>query len=103
MKLWTQDGRILYSDEPALIGKRYELGEEELELFGTGGAEAELSDLDEPENRFERPQGKLLEAHTTIRTPDGTQVLFEIYQRFSSVNASGSGCCARSRRRCSAG
>ena len=89
VKLWTKDGRILYSDEPALIGARYALGEEELELFDTGGADAELSDLDEAENRYERPQGKLLEAHTTIRTPDGTQLLFEIYQRFSSVNASG--------------
>jgi signal transduction histidine kinase len=89
VKLWTKDGRILYSDEPALIGRRYGLGAEERELFDTGGAEAELSDLDQPENRYERPQGKLLEAHTAIRTPDGTQLLFEIYQRFSSVNASG--------------
>ena len=89
VKLWTRDGRILYSDEPALIGDRYALGAEERELFDTGGAEAELSDLAEPENRYERPQGKLLEAHTPIRTPDGTQLLFEIYQRFSSVNASG--------------
>ncbi|MEA2190912.1 MAG: two-component system, NarL family, sensor kinase [Solirubrobacteraceae bacterium] len=89
VKLWTKDGRILYSDEPALIGRRYALGEEERELFASGGADAELSDLDKPENRYERPQGKLLEAHTAIRTPDGTQLLFEIYQRFSSVNASG--------------
>jgi signal transduction histidine kinase len=89
VKLWTKQGRILYSDEPALIGKRYALGDEERDLFDTGGAEAEVSDLDKPENRFERPQGKLLEAHTTVRTPDGTQLLFEIYQRFSSVNASG--------------
>ncbi len=89
VKLWTKRGEILYSDEPALIGRRYALGDEELELFQTGGAEAEVSNLDDPENRFERPQGKLLEAHTTVRTPDGTQLLFEIYQRFSSVNASG--------------
>lgn len=88
VKVWTQNGTILYSDEPALIGSRFELGAEEVELFQTGGAEAELSDLSSPENRYERPQGELLEAHTTIRTPDGTQLLFEIYERFSSVNAS---------------
>jgi two-component system NarL family sensor kinase len=88
VKLWSKDGTILYSDEPALVGTRYPLGEEELDLFETGGAEAELSDLGKPENRYERPQGKLLEAHTAIRTPDGTQVLFEIYQRFGSVSAS---------------
>ena len=88
VKLWSKDGRVLYSDEPALIGKRFALGDDELRLFETGGAEAELSDLAKPENRYERPQGKLLEAHTAIRTPDGTQVLFELYQRFGSVSAS---------------
>jgi len=88
VKLWSKDGTILYSDEPALIGQRFALGEEEVRLFAEGGADAELSDLSQPENRYERPQGKLLEAHTAIRTPDGTQVLFEIYQRFGSVSAS---------------
>jgi two-component system, NarL family, sensor kinase len=88
VKLWSKDGTILYSDEPALIGERFELGDEEAELFETGGADAELSDLARPENRYERPHGKLLEAHTPVRTPDGTQVLFEIYQRFGSVNSS---------------
>jgi signal transduction histidine kinase len=88
VKLWTREGRILYSDEPRIIGERFELGEEELALFRNGGAEAELSDLSEPENRYERQEGKLLEAHTTIRAPDGTQVLFEVYQRFASVSAS---------------
>ena len=91
VKLWARDGTILYSDEPALIGQQFELGEEEQELFETGGADAELSDLSEPENRYERQEGKLLEAHAPIRTPDGgTQVLFEIYQRFGSVSASAS-------------
>src|ERR1044072_6289789 len=89
VKLWTRDGKILYSDEPALINRRYPLGDEELELFGTGDSDSELSDLNKPENQFERSQGKLLEAHTVIRTPDRTQLLFEIYQRFSSVNANG--------------
>ena len=85
VKVWTRSGRILYSDEPRLIGRTFPLGEDERELFVEGGAEAELSDLGEPENVFERPQGELLEAHTVVRLPDGTPVLFEIYQRFSSV------------------
>src|SRR4051812_26463435 len=88
VKIWSQDGRILYSDEPALIGKRYQLGSEEQELFRKGGAEAEVSDLSAPENRYERQEDKLLEAHTPIRTPNGTPVLFEIYQRFGSVSSS---------------
>ncbi|MDO8186971.1 ATP-binding protein [Conexibacter sp. JD483] len=87
VKLWTKDGSVLYSDVPQLIGRRFVLGADERELFEHGGSEAELSDLSRPENRYERPEGKLLEAHTTIRTPNGTQVLFEIYQRFSSISA----------------
>ena len=89
VKLWSKTGTILYSDAPELIGQRYELGDEELELFETGGADAELSDLSEPENRFERNRGRLLEAHAMIRTPSGTQVLFEIYQPVSAINARG--------------
>jgi signal transduction histidine kinase len=89
VKLWSRDGRILWSDEPQLIGRRFGLGEEEQELFTRGGADAELSDLSQPENRFERQEGKLLEAHTVIRTPDGTPVLFETYQRFDAVSANG--------------
>jgi two-component system NarL family sensor kinase len=88
VKVWAANGTILYSDEPALIGQRFALPSDELRLFTRGGSAAELSDLSKPENRYERKEGKLLEAHTAIRTPDGTQVLFEIYQRFGSINAS---------------
>lgn len=88
VKLWSRDGTVLYSDEPAIVGRRFGLGEEERELFTEGGSEAELSDLTAPENEFERQEGKLLEAHTVIRTPDGTPVLFETYQRFDAVTAS---------------
>jgi two-component system NarL family sensor kinase len=89
VKLWTRDGRILYSDEPAIIGRRFGLGADERELFSTGGAQAALSDLSKPENAYERQEGRLLEAHTVIRTPNGTPLLFETYQRFDALSASG--------------
>jgi signal transduction histidine kinase len=91
VKLWSKDGTILYSDVPALIGSRFPLGKDELELFSKGGADAHVSDLQRPENRFERTQGRLLEAHTVIRTPNGSQVLFEIYQPVSAIEARGRG------------
>jgi two-component system NarL family sensor kinase len=90
VKLWSRSGKIVYSDEPALIGQRYPLDAGKRRLFATGGAEAEVSDLSKPENRYERAQGKLLEAYTPIRTPNGTQVMFEIYERNSSVTANAS-------------
>jgi len=88
VKVWSHDGQVLYSDAPGIIGRRFPLGEEESALFREGGAEVEVSDLSKPENVFERQEHKLLEAYTVIRTPNGRQVLFEIYQRFGSVSAS---------------
>jgi two-component system, NarL family, sensor kinase len=91
VKIWSRAGTILYSDEHALVGRRYTLAADDRVLFDDAGAaaDAELSDLSQPENRFERGEGKLLEAYSIVHTPNGTPLLFEIYQRFSSVSAGG--------------
>lgn len=89
VKIWAMDGRVLYSDEPLLIGSRYPLGEREQAALESGRVAAEVTDLDRPENRFERGEEELLEVYSRIRTPNGTPVLFEVYQRFDSVVASG--------------
>jgi signal transduction histidine kinase len=89
VKIWSADGRILYSDEPRLIGARYSLGDDEREALETGEVDAALTDLDGPENRFERAEGELLEVYSRVRTPDGTPLLFEVYERYGSVVASG--------------
>jgi two-component system, NarL family, sensor kinase len=87
VKVWSADGRVLYSDDPAEIGGRYALGEDEHALLRHGGAQVEITDLSRPENALDRQQGRLLEAYTRIRTPSGTPLLFETYQRFGSVTA----------------
>jgi signal transduction histidine kinase len=87
VKIWSPDGRVLYSDDAAEIGRRYALSEEQRQLLRHGGAQVEVSDLSRPENALDRSQGRLIEAYTRIRTPSGTPVLFEIYQRFGSVTA----------------
>jgi two-component system, NarL family, sensor kinase len=89
VKIWSRAGRIVYSDEPRLIGAVYPLGDDEREALRSGGAHAELSDVDRPENRFERGQGDLYEVYARIRAPDGTPLLFEAYQRSGSLVASG--------------
>jgi signal transduction histidine kinase len=89
VKVWTKDGRIIYSDERRLIGATYKLGEDDAEALEHGGVDAEVSDLAADENRFERPYGKLLEVYLPIRAPNGEPLLFESYLRFSSVAASG--------------
>ena len=87
VKIWSPDGRVLYSDEQAEIGGHYPLDDEQHRLLRNGGAEVEVTDLNRPENALDRQQGRLLEAYTRIRTPSGTPLLFEIYQRFGSVTA----------------
>ncbi len=89
VKIWDRDGRVVYSDEPRLIGSTYALGADEAEALRSGGAHAERSDLSRPENRFERGQGELYEVYTRVRTPTGAPLLFETYQRSSSLVASG--------------
>jgi two-component system, NarL family, sensor kinase len=89
VKIWRAEGTILWSDEPRLIGRRFPLGEEERAALRAGRTEAEVSDLAEPENRFERNYEKLLEVYLPIKGPGGRSLLFESYLRFSSITASG--------------
>ena len=88
VKIWGADGTILWSDQPRLIGKRYPLGQEEVDALRDGRTEPEVSDLTRPENRFERNYEKLLEVYLPIRGPDGRRLLFESYSRYSSVTES---------------
>jgi signal transduction histidine kinase len=89
VKIWSADGTVVYSDEQRLIGTRFALEHQELEAFRGHAVEAEISDLGRPENRLERPEGKLLEVYLPIRGRDGQPLLFEAYQRYSSVSAGG--------------
>ena len=85
VKIWTPEGRIVYSDASALIGSSYALGAEDVEVLRSGGVVSELSDLSRPENRSETDFGELMEVYTRIEAPDGTPLLFETYQRASTI------------------
>jgi len=89
VKVWTPAGRIVYSDEPRLIGQTFDLGAGERAALRTGKIDADLSNLDEPENRYERPYHKLLEVYVPAHTTGGQKVLFETYLRYSSIAQSG--------------
>jgi signal transduction histidine kinase len=89
VKIWLPNGRIVYSDKHQLIGSRYALGADDLAAIAKGKTEADISDLQRPENRFERRFGKLLEVYLPIRDTAGRKLLYEDYQRYSSVAASG--------------
>ena len=90
VKLWTEDGVIIYSDEPRIVGQQYALDADDLEVFETDEAAAEISDLSHPENQYERGFDKLLEVYVPVRTEDGTDLLFEVYLPYSSVSSNAS-------------
>jgi two-component system NarL family sensor kinase len=87
VKLWTPAGRIIYSDEPRIVGKTFALGEEEQAVLKKPTTVAEVSDLTAPENRYERGSGKLLEVYRPVWTPSGKPLLFETYLPYDTVTA----------------
>lgn len=88
VKLWDADGRVLYSDERALVGSVFPLGDDERRaLLGGEMPVAELSDLSAPENSFEPDGTRLLEVYHPVRTRTGVPLLFETYQRAEDIEA----------------
>lgn len=88
-KLWAADGTIVYSDEPRLIGEKYELDEDDLNVLFRGGVDSSLSDVSRPENRFEQQLGKVVEVYVQARATDGkTKLLAETYFTTKGLKAS---------------
>jgi two-component system NarL family sensor kinase len=88
VKIWDSRGRIVYSDVRQLIGSTYSLGDDELRTLRNGGTEADASDLTRPENRTERGFNRLVEVYVGIRAPNGQRLLYEDYERSSTISAS---------------
>jgi signal transduction histidine kinase len=88
VKIWDAHGRIVYSDSRALIGARFPLGASELNVLRRGGIAADASDLSRAENRGERGFRKLVEVYVGVRALDGTRLLYEDYERSSTISAS---------------
>jgi two-component system, NarL family, sensor kinase len=89
VKIWDRSGRVVYSDEPRLIGARYALSRNDLAEFKGRRVDAAVTNLSKPENRFERRFGRLLEVYMPIRTPSGRPLRYEAYYRSSFISARG--------------
>ena len=85
VKIWDQDGKILYSDAAPLIGKRFDLGADPRRALEEGIEVAGVSNLNEPENVLEAHFGQLLEVYIGLQTTTGQPVLFEAYYRYDEV------------------
>jgi signal transduction histidine kinase len=90
MKVWNPDGRIVYATDARLIGRRFSLDPAERHALTDGTIQADVSNLQDPDNVYERGRGRLLEVHQGIHAPDGTPLLFEVYLPYDQVLAAGS-------------
>jgi len=88
VKVWSADGKVLWSDEPRLIGKTFGFDDEEKKLLGTKNVLANVSSLDEDENEFEIAEGEksLLQVYFGWTTPTDTPMLVETYYPTSLVD-----------------
>jgi two-component system, NarL family, sensor kinase len=87
VKLWTPEGRIAYSDEKRLVGRTFPVEADHKESLTQPQTLAEVTDLERPENEFERGQGKLLEVYRPVWTPSGQALRFETYTPYTSVTS----------------
>jgi two-component system, NarL family, sensor kinase len=85
IKIWDEDGKILYSDAATLIGKRSVLDMDKRRMADQGHSVAGASDLEDSENALEADFGKLLEVYLGLRMTTGQPVLFEGYFRYDDV------------------
>ncbi len=86
IKVWRADGRVLWSDDSSLIGRRFVLDDDARKALLDGKVVAAVSDLNRAENVDERTAGKLLEVYRPVWTPSGEPLLFEAYFRYDAVS-----------------
>jgi len=81
-KVWRADGTILYSTNPAIIGRKFSITPALAHAFA-GEVQTEISDLTEPENEFERGQRpRLIETYAPVRVEGASTIVAvsEFYQ-----------------------
>ena len=86
-KLWSAEGRILYSDDPLLVRQVYPI-DQDLERAFNGEVEGAISDLDKAENVRERAdQSQLLEMYSPVRLAGTNRVIAvaEFYQQVDDL------------------
>ncbi|MGL5865854.1 MAG: sensor histidine kinase [Dermatophilaceae bacterium] len=75
VRLWTPEGRVLWSDEPHLVGRSYDLDPGTADLLDRQGTVAELSALDHTGTG----RADLLQVNAGTRDADGMPLLFQVY------------------------
>jgi len=86
IKVWSPDGRVIWADEPGLRDHVFPLEPGVRRLFRAGGAIADMSSLDKPENVDERGEPPLLEVYAAARDKSGRRIVVESYWSAAHLN-----------------
>lgn len=87
IKVWTPDGRVVYSDDKSLIGKTFDLAAPIRASLVTGEPYVDITMADDAENDFEGAPSRQLEVYMPFRLSDGRQMLYEHYQYYTVLSS----------------
>lgn len=73
VRLWNDEGVIVYSDDPRLMGERFPLPVE-----AAGGPVVEAADQTRPENRYLDPGSSMVQVSMPVVGEDGSRYLLQI-------------------------
>ncbi len=73
IRLWNEDGVIIYSNDPRLIGERFPMPSEI-----AGGPAQGIADPTRPENRYLDPDADWVQVSFPMQGGDGSRYLFQI-------------------------
>jgi two-component system, NarL family, sensor kinase len=88
IKLWRSNGQVVFSDNPGLEGRVFEMDSAAREVLEKPATKAEVTDLSKPENQLEElPHNtRLLEVYRPVWVPGtGDPMLLEIYYKYDAV------------------
>ncbi len=87
VKIWDAGGRVLYSDDPAQVGRVFAMEDDQRVALADGGTIARVSDLTDSESSAERLlEPRLIEVYTSLAGPGGEPLLFELYLSYAMVH-----------------
>ncbi len=79
VKVWADDGRIVYSDEERLVGRTFAATEAVQEARSSGVAVAEFDSAESDENVFEPGGERFIEVYAPVTAASGDELVFEVY------------------------
>ncbi|MEV4951770.1 sensor histidine kinase [Paenarthrobacter nitroguajacolicus] len=85
IKVWDEEGRVVYSDKKNLIGQDFEHEEWARLLLDGGPATATLEPQTGDENEYEAHAGELVEVYARSASQTGAPMIFETYSSGEGV------------------